>query len=193
MEGCAGPAHMWYTICIMCAECANCWGSGKTFGDVPTPSQVSVTLYGIEKGSNWMPVDPEPPNGTYTFDQDILYPCRFNCSDGIWLMHWWAYKIGGSVFTIELIGIEFAFECTRDQNCRTYFVNEHTSPIDRKYHSGAALAHNTWLPELIAVEYAIAPVPDRTDKFFELTEEELVLRMRTQYGNNRLFVLYDDG
>jgi hypothetical protein len=177
----------------MCAECSNCWGSGKTFGDVPTPSQVEVTVYGIEKGSSWLPGDPEPPNGSYTFDQDVLYPCRFNWSDGTWLMHWWAYKTGGSVFTIELIGIEFAFDCTRDQNCRTYFVNEIDDVPASKFCFGAALAFDTWLPDLIAVEYAIAPVPDRTDKFFELTEEELVIRMRTKFGNNRLFVKYDDG
>lgn len=176
----------------MCALCANCWGPGKTFGDVPTPGTVLATVYGIEKGTNWIGGDPEPPNGEYTLTQNLANPCRFDWSDGTWLIHWWAYTVGGSLFTIELIGIEFAFECTRAQNCRTYFTNELDDIPPSKYYAGAALAFETWLPTLIAIDYAIAPVPDRTDTFFELTEEELVLRMRTRGGNNRLFVKYDD-
>ena len=183
---------MWYTTVTMCAECSNCWGPGKTFGDIPTPSETQLSLYGIEKGNDWNPGDPEPPNGTYTLSQDPLNPCRFNWSDGTWLIHWWAYQVGGSHLSVELIAIEYAFEDTRAQNCRTYFTNEHTIPAGCKYYGGAAQTYPDWLLNRMTVDYSLMPVENTSDFFYELTEDALVLKLTNRDYHCGLFVKYDD-
>ena len=63
--------------------CVNCWGSGKPFGDVDTPSILTVTFSGVEKGLGWVPGDPEPIDGAFLVTQNIISPCRFDFDDGV--------------------------------------------------------------------------------------------------------------
>lgn len=56
--------------------CENCWGPGKEFGDIPTPSSLTCIIDGVVKGPLWVPADGEPPNDTYELPQD---PEQFAC------------------------------------------------------------------------------------------------------------------
>lgn len=57
--------------------CDFCWGPGKPFGLV-TPEELIITVTGIEKGPNWMPIDGDPPNGVFILSQPFpAVPCFF--------------------------------------------------------------------------------------------------------------------
>lgn len=62
--------------------CSNCWGIGKTFGNVDTPSEIIMTVSGVNKGPDWVPFQGEPPNTVMTLEQVAGTPCRYDGSDG---------------------------------------------------------------------------------------------------------------
>lgn len=56
-------------------SCANCWGIGKAFGDVPTPLRINITGSGFVGACAVC-------NGTFIALQDGVNPCRFKFDDG---------------------------------------------------------------------------------------------------------------
>jgi hypothetical protein len=61
--------------------CSICWGVGKTFGDVPTPSTVFVTFSGIQLIDGSWPFDEAFVNRRFALGQVVGTPCR-------WLWVW---------------------------------------------------------------------------------------------------------
>ena len=58
--------------------CSVCWGVGKAFGDIDTPSSIILNFSGISKSPTWMSGDPEPLDGAFLFTQDLSTPCEFD-------------------------------------------------------------------------------------------------------------------
>ena len=71
--------------------CSICWGVGKPFGDLETPSVVVIDISGINKGVGWTPAYGEPTKGRYALGQTILGACQ-------WIHH------------IDNVLIEFRFD-----------------------------------------------------------------------------------
>lgn len=65
------------------ADCTQCWGAGKPFGDGPTPKYITVLIAGVVKGPLWVSTDPELPNGSY-FCKQQLSPCLWKITVGDW-------------------------------------------------------------------------------------------------------------
>jgi len=65
-------------------KCLYCWGVGKYFGDIPTPSKVYVNIEGVEKGPLWTAGKGEPFSGTFELEQNPIWPCRFITVNPIW-------------------------------------------------------------------------------------------------------------
>lgn len=57
--------------------CNTCWGTGRTFGDGPTPDSIFINVSGINKGPSWTPFVGEPPNGRFQIPQLIGLPCFY--------------------------------------------------------------------------------------------------------------------
>jgi len=77
--------------------CSACWGDGKDFGNIPTPSQLNIYFSGVEKGAGWIPGDPEPIDGNFLLDQHSSWPCVFEHDDGTTEIQLWF-----STFNTEL-------------------------------------------------------------------------------------------
>lgn len=60
--------------------CSSCWGSGKPFGVKCTPRYLKVVVSDVLKGSLWLPVHGEPPNGYFWLDQSEASSCRWEAS-----------------------------------------------------------------------------------------------------------------
>ncbi len=58
-------------------DCTVCWGIGKEFGDIDTPSAIQVVFSGINKGPNWLPAYGEPLNGLFLIPQVVPVPCAY--------------------------------------------------------------------------------------------------------------------
>lgn len=54
-----------------------CWGVGKDFGDLPTPSQLILRISGVIKSDLWQASDGEPQNGEYVLQQNTINPFLF--------------------------------------------------------------------------------------------------------------------
>jgi len=67
-------------------DCSVCWGVGKEFGVGDTPESINVTFSGINKTPVWIPASGEPLEGTFTLDQVVGLPCRFNTTVGGFFM-----------------------------------------------------------------------------------------------------------
>ena len=65
-------------------HCSHCWGVGKHFGDIPTPSKIYVNIEGVEKGPLWNSYDGEPFSGTFELEQNPIWPCRYATIDPVW-------------------------------------------------------------------------------------------------------------
>lgn len=61
--------------------CPNCWGSGKTFGPIDTPSEIQITFSGVNLGEDWQSGDYDPIDGTFTLEQNSTFSCEFNYQD----------------------------------------------------------------------------------------------------------------
>lgn len=57
--------------------CSICWGVGKPFGDVDTPTTVLIRVSGVNKGPNWTAANGEPVNGDFNCEQVPGFPCTW--------------------------------------------------------------------------------------------------------------------
>jgi len=57
-------------------DCLECWGPGKTFGDVSTPKKIFITWAGL--GGIWA-----GGNKTFIGIQDSVEPCLWHYNDGV--------------------------------------------------------------------------------------------------------------
>jgi len=64
--------------------CSRCWGPGKPFGGVHTPSEILVLVRGMNTGPGWNSAYGDPPEGDYSVAQDPVFPCRFIADVGRW-------------------------------------------------------------------------------------------------------------
>lgn len=88
-------------------DCIFCWGPGKTFGDVETPSSIDIEFDGIAPGPNWGPADGDPPEGKFTLPQFAEgLPCLYEDADTLDISVGFleastsvqASKVGGNAF-----------------------------------------------------------------------------------------------
>ena len=77
-------------------SCLLCFGSGKTFGDVPTPERIKVVFSGIQS----CPLKSAPTGGTYILTQYPGYPCFYTATDGPLYIEASFYTAGGSPVTL---------------------------------------------------------------------------------------------
>ena len=62
--------------------CIRCWGAGKEFGDIATPSKITISISGVVKGPNWFPALGEPPDGVFELTQLGFSPCGYGLTAG---------------------------------------------------------------------------------------------------------------
>ena len=77
-------------------SCAQCWGPGKTFGDVSTPKKIFITwagLSGIFAGGN----------KTFIGIQEPGAPCLWHYNDGVY-EGFGGFDAGASGCRIKLVG-----------------------------------------------------------------------------------------
>lgn len=78
------------------AACANCWGSGKTFGDIDTPKRITITGSGFAGAC-------APCNDTFIAEQDVFAPCLWKFNNGTVLGSWTAGPLA-TLFQLEMVG-----------------------------------------------------------------------------------------
>lgn len=100
--------------------CALCFGDGKTFGAIPTPSVVTVVFSDIEIGPAWVSGDGDPPNNSYRLRQNT--PCLFQDTfDGQLLALEWLSFLSRVQLTISS-GV--AFLSTTSNLCILTYENQ---------------------------------------------------------------------
>jgi hypothetical protein len=117
-------------------DCINCWGLGKTFGDVSTPGILTVTLSGILTGDLWGPSFPESPNGSFELCQ--ILPCTWQYNVSPYLIT----VVFGSDFTQVSAVVEslyIGFTSLNNPACVLEVDNELDSPIGTEYYGGNAV------------------------------------------------------
>lgn len=67
---------------------AVCWGSGKPFGDIPTPNIIGVTFEGIEIDPSYLTFDADFINRRFLLQQQVGYSDRWRYFDGKVLIRW---------------------------------------------------------------------------------------------------------
>lgn len=103
--------------------CTTCWGTGKPFGDIDTPSEIPAIVSGINKGPNWSGSAGVPPNGERLFIQDPNFPCRYSADFDVWFVR----MVFGSVFegcSLTRLGFITAFFSRVPDACRELYTNE---------------------------------------------------------------------
>jgi len=113
--------------------CVKCWGIGKEFGDIDTPSSVIATIFGMEKASNWIAAYGEPLDGDYTLEQDIIYPCLFRFTDSPTGIHWSNESLYSTIFATNAEGYS-CFSGGTDQ-CSLLILNT----LDNRFTGGSCL------------------------------------------------------
>lgn len=104
-------------------SCPICWGSGKPFGDGPTPEKIYITFSGINKGPNWTSHNGEPKNESYELGQVGVLPCTFSVLDapiGIKV----EFRAGQTEIFFEDLGISIYFSAVVGASCQTFIFNE---------------------------------------------------------------------
>lgn len=102
--------------------CGDCWGPFRTFGDIPTPSQVQVTVSGINIGPNWVPSDGPPINGVLILPQVTGRSCSFWDDVEGWRVGALLFVQGGNGFIANALG-HIMFSSAVPVSCGTYFEN----------------------------------------------------------------------
>jgi len=84
--------------------CSRCWGNDKKLGDGPTPSSVTATFSGIEKGPGWSAGMGEPLDGDYILIQRPIMPCVFRFLDDPSYVTWDCAGVYVEVFGVNSEG-----------------------------------------------------------------------------------------
>jgi len=77
-------------------SCPNCWGPGKTFGDVPGPKRIRLTASGFVGACAVC-------NGTFILEQTVLLPCIYYLDDGSTVAEV-IFGVANTQFTMEISG-----------------------------------------------------------------------------------------
>lgn len=103
--------------------CTECWGSGKPFGDGPTPRTIQVTFAGIVTGPSWTLPDGNPVSGTFTLTQSGLGPCLWVFLDATWDIEAFWFD-GETVVLARRVGGRLSFSSGIDTPCLLVLPNE---------------------------------------------------------------------
>lgn len=162
-----------------------CWAAGKT------PATLVVSVSGIMQGATWGPVWGPPPNGVYSFpqqlatwwhDADPAHPSGFRNS------------VPGSRVNIKG-GLLNAFFSTDPANCNWYFVNEIVNPNSIFYggHAivtqrppGASAPSHADILELLNMQGQ----PSRMADIFPLDNTYLVAMFADIIESTRIYIKY---
>ncbi len=101
-------------------DCDVCWGDGAIFGPLPTPHFVQALVTGIQKGWNWNPPYPPPPNGLWELSQ--IDSCLWQLNTEFFVF---TYHITGSscYFRIRYLAMFDVFSGGTSMICATTFSN----------------------------------------------------------------------
>lgn len=114
--------------------CPFCWGEDKEFGNVPTPSTVSINFSGISKGPNWQAADGEPPEGDFDVPQNVEEgPCNFHIRTDIDIELNYA-PTSTLLFGSKVGGFGFFFSI-HEEEC----INVLSSSLDDHFSGGTAV------------------------------------------------------
>lgn len=76
--------------------CVNCWGTGKSFGDYPTPKRIYIEGSGFAGPAAVC-------NGKFIADQDAVNPCLWSFDDGSARGYWLLTHVS-STFSMGISG-----------------------------------------------------------------------------------------
>jgi len=62
--------------------CTRCWGSGKPFGDIDTPSKIIISISGVEPGAAPIPAGAPRPDGEFLLNQTGGDACTYTLVTG---------------------------------------------------------------------------------------------------------------
>lgn len=94
--------------------CVNCWGAGKTFGDVPAPKRITMTGSGFVGACAVC-------NGTFIAEQVLGTPCKWSFDDGTTKGEW-AVTPALTIFNLGISGGAWCFAKTIGL-CKTVCVD----------------------------------------------------------------------
>jgi hypothetical protein len=106
-------------------QCSICWGVGKTFGNVDTPSKVIASVSGIEHGPSWIPSDGEPLEGKFELVQHDTKSCWFWYYQEPYGIGWYNEVLNSEVYIFNVNGPSHfdSFETT----CSLVYNNQHVT------------------------------------------------------------------
>lgn len=117
-----------------------CWGVGKAFGNLPTPSQLILRVSGVIKSDLWQASDGDPQNGEYLLQQDPGFSGQFEVDEGG--LSAAVIFFAGFTFIVALSTTRIAFFDYFDvQECAS-FVN---NGIENPFKGGSA---RIWIPKV---------------------------------------------
>lgn len=156
------------------ASCANCWGPGKTFGDISTPKRIYVTGSGFAGACAVC-------NGTFIAEQDPFSPCLWTFNNGIVLGSWSV----GPVFTIFYLAIVGGADC---------FLQTGGLCSVTKTFGGATVTISPVGPTTpeyrIAFEHNFAPSRSTVYENLGAVNSEKVLRLAKRLDSVNVYVKY---
>jgi hypothetical protein len=124
--------------------CVICWGSGKPFGDTPTPRVIFLRLTFLSPGEFWVPAHEQLLLTPHLLEQQA-FPCNFTIDDGIffWTVFWTVASTQIDVFRIA--DNKSAFRKGTVIECATGLPSQHLTPAGVVAFNG--FASITWNPE----------------------------------------------
>jgi len=118
-------------------DCLRCYEPGET------PQILYATFRDIERGANWIPALPPPPNTVFQLIQSDVTPCLWGYTGVIWEVSYlassWPPPPAVPVSSLHIGQVPFipVFSSTADGECSGHFENEITEPPNMFYKGGA--------------------------------------------------------
>lgn len=122
-------------------NCPNCWGPAKPFGDGNTPKVLTVQLFDLAQGINWIPALQKLLLTPHLLIQGPL-PCNYGVEDAefAWSWVWTPTRTAAEVLHLETDSR--AFLASVGTLCSTAFDNDNIQPIGNYAFNGSI--ETTW-------------------------------------------------
>ncbi|KKL95120.1 hypothetical protein LCGC14_1857800 [marine sediment metagenome] len=125
-------------------DCTVCWGTGKPFGDGPTPTVIQLRLTSLLPGEFEDLADFQNLLVTHWLTQQVD-PCRFEITDRgfLWFVEW--APTATLVAVRDLSSLRFVFVATLPAICQVDMPSDIAGPAGNIAWNG--FANITWNPE----------------------------------------------
>lgn len=167
--------------------CLTCYNLAES------PETLFLSFQGIQKGDNWTPVFPPPPN--LIFELTHSFGCVWTFNDATWFVRW------DNSAAQQIIQLRFnptgdnAFFTTSAGNCSFSEDSDLITPVNNEFYNGSVVVNNmldsgtAWIPDVMDL-INLEPGPEVWANPTPIDESVSVFRFFDKFDKTNVGIKY---